>query len=99
MLVSVSSCSKGNIKKDRPKVYSYPELEAQWIRDGEPIEFEGALWYPMDMTETLLDDEVFYMGEYRGVEFFIEKIDVRPYERLYTKFGRNKFRTYEHKTR
>lgn len=74
--------------------FSTPAVEAQWIRDGEPIEFEGHLWYPADGIETLLDSEVYLVGEYRDVQVFVDKIDVRPYDRLYTKFGKNKFRYF-----
>ena len=79
------------------QVQSYPavSIEAQWIRNGEPIEFANELWYPQDGVETLLDSEVYLLGEYKGVQFFAEKIDVFPLERIYTKFGRNKFRYYE----
>lgn len=75
--------------------YSVPPAEAQWIRDGEPLEFEGERWYPEDGTENFLDSEVYVLGEYRGVEFFADKVDVRPYDRLYTKFGKNRFRYFE----
>jgi hypothetical protein len=74
--------------------YVVPEIEAEWIRNGDPIEFEGQFWYPQDRYDILLDSEVFFLGKYRGVDFFIEKIDVRPYDKLFTKFGRNKFRIY-----
>ncbi len=74
--------------------FDYPIWEAEWIRSGEPIEFEGELWYPSDDTEILLDNEVFLLDEYKGVEFFIEKTDVRPYNNLFTKFGHNKFRIF-----
>ena len=74
--------------------YPTPAAEAEWIRNGEPIEFEGDLWYPMDDVESFLDSEMDLMGEYRGVQFFTDKVDVRPYNRLYTKFGRNKFRFF-----
>ena len=70
-------------------------MEAEWIRNGEPIEFEDELWYPADSIEIFLDSEVSLIGEYQGVQFFIDKVDVRPFERLYTKFGRNKFRFFE----
>ena len=78
-------------------VFSYPvpSDEALWIRDGEPIEFEEDLWYPADGTEGFLDAEVELLGEYRGVQFFVDKTDVKPYNRLYTKFARNKFRYFE----
>jgi len=78
-------------------IHSYPmtAIEAEWIRNGEPIEFEDELWYPADAIEVFLDLEMSLVGEYLGVQFFIDKVDVRPYERLYTKFGRNKFRFFE----
>ena len=79
------------------RVYPPPAIEAQWIRDGQPLEFEGQLWYPTDFVETFLDDEVYLLGEYSGVQFFVVKTDVRPYERLYTKFNKYQFRAFEPK--
>lgn len=78
-------------------VHSFPltAMEAEWIRNGEPIEFEEELWYPADNVESFLDSEMNLVGEYQGVQFFIDKVDVRPYDRLYTKFSRNKFRFFE----
>ena len=70
-------------------------VEPAWIRNGEPIEFEDELWFPRDGVETLMDTEVIQVGEYRSVLFFVDKVDVRPYDRLYTKFGKNKFRYFE----
>ena len=75
--------------------YTFAAAEADWIRNGEPVEFESELWYPQDGVETLLDSEVQIVGEYRGVQLFVDKVDVRPYRRLYTKFGRNQFRFFE----
>ncbi|MBF0533164.1 MAG: hypothetical protein HQL23_08765 [Candidatus Omnitrophica bacterium] len=69
--------------------------EAVWIRDGEPIEFEKEKWFPQDGVETLLDNEVYLVGRYRGVPFYVEKIDVRPYDRLYTYFGEHQYRYFE----
>jgi hypothetical protein len=77
--------------------YAFDTLEPQWIRNGEPLLFEGEKWYPTDGIENLLDNEVYPVGEYRGVKFFVEKVDIRPYNRLYTKFGKNKFRYFEQK--
>lgn len=81
-------------------IQSYPirAVEAEWIRNGEPIEFEDELWYPADDIEGFLDSEMSLAGEYQGVQFFIDKVDVRPYARLYTKFSRNKFRFFEKRT-
>ena len=75
--------------------YPFPSVEAQWIKNGEPVEYQGELWYPQNGIEALLDSEVYLLGEYKNVQFFAEKIDVFPLERIYTKFGRNKFRYYE----
>jgi hypothetical protein len=75
--------------------YSDAGLEAQWIRDGQPLEFENEWWYPTDFMETFLTDEVYPLGEYKGVQFFADKADVRPYQRLYTRFSRLKYRVFE----
>ncbi len=72
-----------------------PSQEAQWIQNGDPLEFEGEYWYPQDDVEVLTDAEVSLIGNYQGVPFFVEKVDVRPYSRLLTKFSRNKFRVFE----
>ncbi len=91
----LAGCASWKKKKEVPKTYPIQGIEAQWIRDGEPIEYGGKKWCPLDMTENLLDSEVFYLGTYRGVQFFVEKVDVKPYNRLYTKFAKNKFRVFE----
>ena len=93
--VFLSGCQTTGGNVGRLHSYLTPSVEAEWIRNGEPIEFEGDLWYPRDDIESFLDSEMDLMGEYRGVQFFTDKIDVRPYNRLYTKFGRNKFRFFE----
>ena len=72
--------------------------EASWIRDGEPIVFEGESWVPQDDVENLFDSEVYYLGSYRDVNLYAEKTDVRPYNNLYTKFGKNRYRLFEKKT-
>jgi hypothetical protein len=72
----------------------YPFKEAQWIRMGEPIIFEDEAWYPTDDVENLLDQEVIIMGLYREIPFYIEKRDVRPFNRIYTKFGYHKYRVF-----
>ncbi len=97
LVVGLWGCShaKGNIGK--MSIFRVPEKEAEWIRAGEPIAFEEELWYPQDAIEVLLDQEVYLVGEYKGVQFFVEKADVRPYKALFTKFDRNKFRVYRKK--
>jgi len=70
-------------------------MEAEWIRNGEPMEFEDEKWYPADAIENLLDNEVYLVGQYREAALYVEMTDVRPYERLYTRFSRNKYRFFE----
>jgi len=93
--VFVCGCSgvKGNI--GQMPVFAIPVIEAKWIREGEPLQFEDERWYPQDAVDVLLDSEVYLLGEYRGVQFFIQKADVRPFHTLYTKFGPNKFRMFK----
>ncbi len=89
-------CAAGGINnRGMMPTYAFTNVEPEWIRNGEPIEFEGHKWYPKDGIDSLTDAEVLQIGEYRGVKFFIDKIDVRPYDRLYTKFGVNKYRYFE----
>ncbi len=75
--------------------YAFLEKEAGWILEGEPIEFEGQMWYPEDGIDILLDAEVILRGEYRGVQIFTARTDVKPFHRLYTKFEHNKFRIFK----
>ena len=89
------SLSKGNV--GQVQSYVVPAVEAAWILRGEPIEFEGELWYPQDGIETILDSEVYLLMTYKGGQVFTDKIDVRPYNRLYTKFGYNQFRYFQRK--
>jgi hypothetical protein len=78
------------------QVYAFPvaNLEPAWIRNGEPIVFEESQWYPKSDVEIFRDIEMIRLGEYKGVSFFVPKIDIHPYQRLYTKFGHNQFRYY-----
>ena len=93
MLFSGCQTTKSG-KSGKLKTYAVSNAEAVWITNGEPIEFEGENWYPQDGIETLLDSEVRLIGEYRDVQFFVDQVDVRPYNRLYTKFGKNRFRYF-----
>ena len=88
-----TSSQNGNI--GNLQSYSTPVKEADWIRNGQPLEFEGEMWYPQDGIESLLDAEVLLLGEYQGVQIFVDKQDVRPFNRLYTKFNKNQFRYFE----
>ena len=75
--------------------YAAPSIEASWIREGQPIEYGSERWYPVNDIEILLDSEVYQIGEYKGVQIFVDKVDTKPYHRLYTKFAKNKFRYFE----
>lgn len=94
-LASCVTSTKGN--DGNVQSYTAPMKEAPWIRSGEPIEFEDELWFPQDGVESLLDSEVIMLGEYKNVQVFVDRVDVRPYSRLYTKFGKNKFRYFKRK--
>jgi hypothetical protein len=95
LFFSAAGCQSTGGNDGHVHSYSMASVEAQWIRDGEPIEFEDELWYPADDVENFIDSEMNLVGEYLDVQFFTDKVDVRPYRRLYTKFGRNKFRFFE----
>lgn len=95
LLVGGAGCSpsvQGNT--GQLPIYGVPAQEAEWILAGEPMEFEDELWYPEDAIDVLLDSEVILLGECQGVQIFVDKVDVRPYRALYTKFGKNKFRIF-----
>lgn len=88
-------CSQTTYNAGTAGKFSIPSVEALWIQEGRPIEFDGKLWYPQDLFDVLVDSELYFKGEYQEVPFFVEKIDVQPYNKIYTKFGRNKFRIYK----
>ncbi len=95
-LLGAAGCSHGNSgNKGQIQSYPAPSIEAAWIRNGEPILYDKKQWYPKRDIEILLDLEVFQIGEYKGVQIFIEKTDIKPYRRLYTKFAKNKYRYFE----
>jgi len=89
-------CASMNPNNDG-QVQSYPPpvIEAGWIRNGDPIVYDGNKWYPINDYEVLRDAEVYQVTEYKGVQVFVEKIATKPYERIYTKFDKNKFRYFE----
>ena len=95
LILCAAGCASqpGNI--GRMQSYPVKTIEAEWIRNGQPIDFEDELWFPVDDFETLMDSEVYQIGQFQGIEIFVEKIDVRPYDRIYTKFDVNKFRIFE----
>ena len=94
-LIMAAGCASRTGNVGQVQVYPTPKIEAEWIRSGQPIDFEDELWFPMDDVETLRDTEVTLVGKFQDVQIFIEKTDVRPFDRLYTKFDVNKYRFYE----
>lgn len=95
VVVCVSGCALLRGSPETSFTSSYALTEPEWIRNGQPIEFEGAPWYPTDNVENLLDSEVHQAGEHNGVAFFFDKVDVKPLERLYTRFAKNRYRAFE----
>ncbi len=96
-LLSLVGCLRSANNSGRMTIYLIPEREASWIQEGRPIEYEGKLWYPQDDVEVFLDTEMNLLGEYQGVQFFADKKDVKPHNRIYTKFASHSFRFYEMK--
>lgn len=70
-------------------------VEPAWVRNAEPVEFEGQSWFPTDNVENLLEYEVYQAGVYRDRPFFIDRQDVRPFERIYIRFAPDKYRACE----
>ena len=96
LIVFLGGCASMNSGNDgQVQSYPAPAVEAAWIRDGDPIEYDGHKWYPNNDYEVLQDSEVYQITEYKGVQVFVERIAVKPYPRLYTKFEKNKFRYFE----
>ncbi len=94
-ILTMISCQTTTSRRHLDRSYPFEAIEADWIVNGEPIEFEGEQWYPQDGIEVFTDQEMHLLGEYRDVQFFVDKVDVRPFARLYTKFDNNKFRYYK----
>ena len=94
-LASMAGCVTPQ-REGGPSVMTVTQLtEPLWVRNGEPIVFEAEDWFPTDEVENLLDSEIYQAGTYRDVPFFIEKTDVRPFDRLYTHFSKNRYRAFE----
>ena len=96
-MAALEGCSStgGNGNIGNMPTYKIPDEEAAWIRNGNPLVFEDDPWYPQDAVEVMLDSEVYLVGEFQGVQIFADKTDVRPFNRLYTKFARNQFRIFK----
>lgn len=94
LLTSISCVQQERGNKGQLQSYPAPVIESGWIRNGEPIVYEGNKWYPQRDVENLMDTEVYQIGEYQNVQIFVDKLDIKPYQRIYTKFAKNKFRYY-----
>ena len=94
ILLSFAGCVSSTGNDGQLQSFAFNAVEPQWIRDGEPIEYNGQKWYPADGTENFLDSEIPALMEFRGTQVFIDKMDVKPYNRLYTKFSKNQFRYF-----
>lgn len=95
MLVSFSCAHVEDGNNGQMQSYPFPVIEAGWIRNGEPLVYEGDKWYAVRDVEYMMDSEVYQIGEYKDVQIFVDKLDVKPYQRIYTKFAKNKFRYFE----
>ena len=58
----LGGCAAMNSGNDgQVQSYPTPVIEAQWIRNGDPIEYDGYKWYPGNDYEVLQDSEVLQM--------------------------------------
>ena len=96
-IVLLSGCTRIESRNNAGLLDSFPAptIEATWIRNGEPILYDNQEWVPVDDIENMADAELYQISEYKGVQIFVDKIDVKPYDRLYTKFSKGKFRYFE----
>ena len=96
-MVFACGCASMGSSSNAGQLQSYPApvVEAGWIRNGDPIIYEGKQWFPVDDVESMLDSEVYQIGEYQGVQIFVDKVDTKPYDRIYTKFAKGKYRYFE----
>ncbi len=94
--INIGGCASES-KKDSGWVPNNTFTEAAWIRNGETLVFEGGVWNPQDSVENILDSEVYPLGEYQGSQIFAEYTDVKPFDQLYTRFAKNKYRLFQKK--
>jgi hypothetical protein len=69
--------------------------EPDWIREGQPLVYEGANWLPQRRSEVFAESDLEQVGEYRGVPFFAERADLKPYATLYTTLGPYEYRAFK----
>ncbi|MBF0388271.1 MAG: hypothetical protein HQL20_10565 [Candidatus Omnitrophica bacterium] len=99
LLCAGAGCAGSSRALDNGVNSGAPLTEPDWIRNGEAIELENNIWFPTREVERFMDGEMFRIGNYRGVEVFIERTDIRPFARLYTRFDQGRYRAFEAKNR
>ncbi|MEW6008659.1 MAG: hypothetical protein AB1629_03400 [Candidatus Omnitrophota bacterium] len=72
----------------------YAIKEAEWIKDGKPLIYDNKSWYATEFIENHLDNEMEYVGEFQNAPFYVERRQIKPYNRIYTKFDYHKYRLF-----
>ncbi|MBU2540347.1 MAG: hypothetical protein KJ593_00425 [Candidatus Omnitrophica bacterium] len=91
LVIIFTGCASGSWARIRG---DYAIKEADWIREGSPIIYESKSLYPTEHVENHLDREMEYVGEFQQVPFYVELRQIKPYNRLYTKFNYHKYRLF-----
>lgn len=68
--------------------------EAGWVKEGKPIIFGSSSWYPTEYIENHLDAEMEYVDQFQNVPFYVERRQIKPFDRIYTKFDYHKYRLF-----
>ncbi len=68
--------------------------EAGWVKEGKPIIFESRSWYPTEYIENHVDSEMDYVDQFQNVPFYVERRQIKPFDRIYTKFDYHKYRLF-----
>jgi len=92
LLITIFGCASYEPGKFRG---DFPIKESAWIKEGQPIIFENQSWYPTEDIENLLDSEMDLLGQYNEVPFYIERSQIKPFNRVYTKFGNHQYRLFK----
>jgi hypothetical protein len=90
LIFSLAGCAAGYLNKP----HDYTTKEADWIRNGQPITYDNKKWYPTEYIENHLDVEMEYAGEFQKVPFYVERRQIKPFNRIYTKFDYHKYRLF-----
>lgn len=96
LAVALSGCIAGSAGR---RNIDYAIKEAGWIKEGKPIIHDDKSWYATEYIENHLDNEMEYVGEFQSVPFYVERRQIKPYNRIYTKFDYHKYRVFLEKKR